>query len=521
MGLRAIGLGLAWAFLATAQAPGILAQDEGGPGGEWVLFYPIRGVLTRSLASSIREEIEGELKKQPGIRTIVLEIDSPGTERGRLEPAEETVAYLKSLRGVRVVAKVEAGKFAGNASALIAIAAQDLVMAPASRLGFRPNTGSDDLEVPDASPEDAEKARMLFKNNCGRGPIGKSRLASAMVSRHHPPIFKVRFEQFVGNQAAEDEVRFLTPEEVENLAPVDKHRQRLPDDKVVPPGQPLTLDARKALEYGFATKILETDDHHEVLHKLGITVGDEHVIVPGGVVKPNDPSVQTIVDFFDHPFVRFLLLLVGTLGMLIEFKMPGTLVPALVSIISFSIFFITGLYDPSGGTAPTNVWEILLFVIGLGLIGVELFFLPGVLLFGLLGAGACLTSIVLALVPSSGTTVDYQGALTTLIVSNGASVLIFLALLRILPRTRFGRKGLVIHSSIQGTPTSDSVVEDQSREAGLIGKVAMAVTPLRPSGTVELDGKRIDVVAESDFVERGEQVRILEIDGTRTVVKRI
>ena len=78
----------------------------------------------------------------------------------------------------------------------------------------------------------------------------------------------------------------------------------------------------------------------------------------------------------------------------------------------------------------------------------------------------------------------------------------------------------MIYSAIQGTPTADSAVEAQAKAALLVGKTGTAITPLRPAGTAEVDGERIDVVAEGDFVERGEKVQVVEVDGTRTVVKK-
>jgi membrane-bound serine protease (ClpP class) len=239
------------------------------------------------------------------------------------------------------------------------------------------------------------------------------------------------------------------------------------------------------------------------------------------------PEAQSVVDFLNHPAVRFVLILGGTLGLLLELKMPGTILPSMISLACFAVFFISGLFRPSGAiAAPTSPAEALLFLVGMAFLALELLLLPGVVVFGLCGAAICLISLVLALVPpatSGGPNImDYQHALTLILSSAGTGAVIVILLLRFLPKSRFlGRSGIVIHSSIQGTPTSDSALEAQTRTAALLGKVGTAVTRLRPAGAVEVDGKRLDVVAEGDFIEKGEKVQIIDADGTRTVVRRL
>jgi len=281
------------------------------------------------------------------------------------------------------------------------------------------------------------------------------------------------------------------------------------------------------VDYGFA-KAVASDDINEVLHKLDLPVGPENILnhETGGPLKAMSPGAQSLADFLNHPIVRFLLILMGTLGLILEIKMPGTLIPSMGGLVAFAIFFIAGFFPARGLSIPTtNLWEVMLFVVGLGLVSIELLLLPGVLVFGLCGAAACVVSLVLAMIPPANVTAEnamnYREALTVLVASGVTSVVIFFALLRFLPRVSFlDRSGIVIHSAIEGTPTADSAIEAQTRSAVLLGKEGLALTPLRPAGTIEVAGERVDVVAE-DFVERGERVKIIDSDGTRTVVRRI
>ena len=52
----------------------------------------------------------------------------------------------------------------------------------------------------------------------------------------------------------------------------------------------------------------------------------------------------------------------------------------------------------------------------------------------------------------------------------------------------------------------------------LIGKEGIAFTTLRPGGTVEIDGRRIDVVAESEFITKGSKIKVLRVEGIKVVV---
>ena len=81
---------------------------------------------------------------------------------------------------------------------------------------------------------------------------------------------------------------------------------------------------------------------------------------------------------------------------------------------------------------------------------------------------------------------------------------------RKLPASRFG-KALVLDAAIH----ADAGDEDAARLVGLDGK---AVTALRPAGTVELAGRRVDVVSEGGFIEAGAPVRVVSAEGTRVVV---
>ncbi len=54
-----------------------------------------------------------------------------------------------------------------------------------------------------------------------------------------------------------------------------------------------------------------------------------------------------------------------------------------------------------------------------------------------------------------------------------------------------------------------------------VGKTGVAISPLRPSGSIEIDGRKLDAVSEGDFIERDEQIKVIKVEGSRIIVKKI
>lgn len=81
----------------------------------------------------------------------------------------------------------------------------------------------------------------------------------------------------------------------------------------------------------------------------------------------------------------------------------------------------------------------------------------------------------------------------------------------------FGKR-LVHQNSPSGNDSGKSAASPDPH-AGLLNRTGEAITPLRPSGTVRIDGKRYDVLTEGGLIERGQQVKVVKIDGTHIFVR--
>jgi membrane-bound serine protease (ClpP class) len=149
---------------------------------------------------------------------------------------------------------------------------------------------------------------------------------------------------------------------------------------------------------------------------------------------------------------------------------------------------------------------VVLIIVGFLMLAAEVF-VPGMVL-GLLG-GICLAgAITVAFV--------YYDVVIGSIVFAGVCLLTFtgfVAWLAVFPRTAIGRRIMLQKSLVKG-------VGDRSAPSELMGAQGRSLTPLRPAGTASIGGRRVDVVAESDFIGRDEAVVVVREEGLRVVVRK-
>jgi membrane-bound serine protease (ClpP class) len=271
--------------------------------------------------------------------------------------------------------------------------------------------------------------------------------------------------------------------------------------KVIEKGKLLTLTTEDALEHRIAD--YQADSLSELLDQLGIA---------GAELRPlKENWAEHVVRFLTHPVVSSLLMSLAILGLFVELRTPGFGVPGFVGLLCLVAFFWGHFLVHLVG------WEELLLVtLGFALLAVEILVLPG---FGIAGVGgilALLAALTLSLLGAGATisTIVNAGARVTL--STGVAMIAALLLLRFLPLTPAGRK-LVLSGSLPAGGGAGAQGPDQRGE--LVGMIGASLTPLRPAGIVELNGKRVDVVSQGEFIAPGRPVEVVEQAGSRIVVR--
>ncbi|MDW7650103.1 MAG: NfeD family protein [Bacillota bacterium] len=256
-------------------------------------------------------------------------------------------------------------------------------------------------------------------------------------------------------------------------------------------GELLTLTTQEAEEIGFTDGVFNT--RGELLEHLGLAGATETTV-------PQTPA-ESLARLITDPAVATLLIAIGLAALVIEVMTAGFGVAGLISILSFTLFFgghvVTGL-------AGREV--IFMFVIGIILLLVEAF-IPNFGVLGLSGLAAIVASIVL----SAATT--GQGVRMMAMAMVLAGLIIFIAF-HFLKRT-----GLWSQIILQYAETKDLGYVGPGDSSHLVGKEGTTLTPLRPAGVAEIEGKRVDVVSEGGFIAQSTLVTVVATEGTRVVVR--
>ncbi|HEO72724.1 MAG TPA: hypothetical protein ENN80_15815 [Candidatus Hydrogenedentes bacterium] len=154
------------------------------------------------------------------------------------------------------------------------------------------------------------------------------------------------------------------------------------------------------------------------------------------------------------------------------------------------------------------VWLIVLTYVGGVVLVLAEFLVPGGVC-GFVGALLVFTSAGLSCYHFPGL------ALFILLAQAIGIAAAFVAGIQLLPRTRLGRSLILVDSQ----QADEGWVAWESNEV-LVGKTAEVATALRPAGTILIDGERIDAVSDGQFIEKGAQVKVMEVRGSRVVVER-
>jgi membrane-bound ClpP family serine protease len=275
--------------------------------------------------------------------------------------------------------------------------------------------------------------------------------------------------------------------------------------------RPLRVTAQEAEELGLSNGTLQSLDQ----------LADVLLIDRATIGELEDSWAEHMVAWLEllQPF----LLVAGFLLLLVEIKTPGVGLPGVlgVAFLALALFYsyLVGLAE---------VTEILVFFLGIAAIAVEIFLLPGTIVFGAVG----FLCLVLALVLSRQSFVLPANAIEEgILLANLLNLtLLFVAVLvlggllwRLLPRVPWFNRVFLpppspgAMSPATGGGKSGYGLADAALTA-LVGRTGRAATVLRPTGAMELDGQRVDVVTEGEFVPAGTAIRVLYVQGPRVVV---
>lgn len=275
-------------------------------------------------------------------------------------------------------------------------------------------------------------------------------------------------------------------------------------------GQVLTFTTSEAILHGYCEASAESME--EVISKLGIEEYELKSYTPSAM----DKAIGLLI----NPVVSGVLIMIIIGGIYFELQSPGIGFALGASIVAALLYFAPLYLE---GMAEN--WELILFIVGIILIMVEIFAIPGFGVAGVAGIIAVVTGLTLSLVDNvvfEGPEFTGEGlgmlmkSLSLVLVSALLGLIASLwATRKLLTSTAFGRLALKSEQL-----TAEGFIGVETEQNSLVGVSGVAHTVLRPSGKVMINNKLFDAMSEYGLIEKGEAIKVVRYEtGQVYVVK--
>jgi membrane-bound serine protease (ClpP class) len=351
-------------------------------------------------------------------------------------------------------------KDAASAGALISIACDSIFMAPGSSIGAATVVTMDGAAAPDKYQSYMRGTMRSLAEDKGRNP----EIAEGMVDESI---------------------------EIEGITEA---------------GEVITFTTFEAIEYGFCEG--KYDNIGMLLEAKGYG--------SASVDNYELSGTEEVIAFFLNPFVSGILILVIIGGIWFELQTPGVGFPIAAALVAAILYFIPYYLN---GLAEN--WEIIMFMIGIVLIMLEIFVIPGFGIAGILGIFFTMGSLILVMVNNDFFDFSFVGAdafiaaaAAVLIGVIGGLVVLFLGGVKFTETKAFARVALT------ETMDSDEGYASRFREGSLVDREGTAYTILRPSGKIQIDDEIYDAYTRGEYIDKDEKIKVIQDDGASLKVKR-
>jgi membrane-bound serine protease (ClpP class) len=487
--------------LAYGMGPASLREDPLMGRSPVACLIEVRGAVTDGPAESVKRQV-GRAIGQNKANILFLKLDCGG---GDMLVARDLAAWLRDRKDdkgenpVLTVAYVENG--APDTAAFLALGCSEIVMQKDARFG-------------DFSAVITEKRNGAVVNvDPSQYRARRDSLVALARDQGYPPLvvqgmMDPELEVYHVVDKNTEEQAFVTAEELA------AGRARWVNDQLVkaggPNGRALVLTADEARQWGIARH--KVDGLDDLYAQYGVNKSQ--------VQTASYDWLDEFAEFLRRPVTRIFLVMIGIICLMLELKMPGVGVPGVISAVCFILFFWS--HSQSAGL---DLLGILLFVLGLVLIGLEIFVFPGTGVAGISGVLLVVFSLALvALEKRPQTSEEWMGLLSMMAQFGLAlvgAVLLAVLVASYLPNIPYLNRLILKPKTEPGEPGDAPSEAIRPETAALLGAIGVAATPLRPAGKVKFGDEYIDVVAESAYVEAGTRVQVVEIEGNRVVVKEV
>lgn len=213
--------------------------------------------------------------------------------------------------------------------------------------------------------------------------------------------------------------------------------------------------------------------------------------------------VNDIANIIVHPLVSLILTCIIFLGFLYQLYSKRINFIGIIASLALLIMFLGFLMQ-----GDVNILSVILFAVGVIFVIIELFVVGAVI--GMIGMILITISIVML------------GNNLLLMLGNVIVALILSIIEWVILVKLFNRKIPFLEKVIlKDSTNAESGYTSHDDRSHLVSKTARTITDLRPAGIISCDDDRIDAVSDGTFILRNRQVKILEVEGTRVVVREI
>jgi membrane-bound serine protease (ClpP class) len=253
----------------------------------------------------------------------------------------------------------------------------------------------------------------------------------------------------------------------------------------------LTLTAAEALEYQMAD--FSAGSLSEVAEIREVSLSEIRTV--------EKTNLEKIMGIISSPYISSLVLIIAFSALIFEALTPGFALGGTVGVIALLIFFASHIFTGAIGTGI-----VVLFIIGVILILAEVFIIPGFGIAGISGIAAVLVSLFF-IFPN-----------TTIAINVLLAVILFTMVTAVFMFKKFGSSRFWKRISLESNSRD---YYSSSSKKSYLNQEAKTLSKLRPAGTIEIEGKRVDAVSEGAFIEKDKKVKIISVSGSRVVVREI
>ncbi|MCD4774321.1 MAG: nodulation protein NfeD [Bacteroidales bacterium] len=270
----------------------------------------------------------------------------------------------------------------------------------------------------------------------------------------------------------------------------------------------LTFTTSEAIKHNFCEG--QADNIKEVLKMSGIENYE--------IVKQKITAADKFIGFLINPMISGILIMLIIGGIYFELQSPGIGFPSIAAVVAALLYFA-----PLYVEGLANNWEIMIFIVGVILVAIEIFAIPGFGVAGISGLILIVTGLTLSMVDNMGfdfSDVQLNGLFKAFFI---VMISIFLSVIgsmylskKMFTTTIFGHLALDVTQQ-----ANDGYTFSDNEYKSMLGKSGIARTSLRPAGKVEIENEVYDATAITGYIEKGDNIEVIKYETAQLFVRKI